>query len=233
MNKLFPGVALTKGSFGKVAGDIDLNGRGSSVAQMLGSASGNFALLMGPGQISNLLMEFAGLDGAEIVKFLVRGDENVKLRCAATAFDVRNGLMTSRALVLDTEDTIVYGEGTVNLATEAMSLYFKPYPKDASIFTLRSPLRIEGTLGAPQVGPDKGALAGRAAVALALGVLNPLLALAATIETGPGEDANCGAILRAAASPHAAAARAEVKAGAQHQQARGATLGGPSGRSSR
>jgi uncharacterized protein involved in outer membrane biogenesis len=205
LSKMFRDVQLTRTSFGRVHGDIDLKGRGNTAAQMLGTASGNFALLMGQGQISNLLLEIAGLDGAEIIKFLFRGDQNVKLRCAATAFDVKSGLMTSRALVLDTDDTVVYGDGTVNLATEAMDLYFRPYPKDMSILSLRSPLKIAGTLGAPQTGPDKAALAGRAAAALALGAINPLLALAATIETGPGQDADCGAILRAAASPNAAA----------------------------
>jgi len=228
LSKMFRDEQLTKTSFGKVSGDIDLKGRGNTTAQMLGSASGNFALLMGQGQISNLLMEIAGLDGAEILKFLFRGDQNVRLRCAATAFDVKNGLMTSRALVLDTDDTVVYGDGSVNLATEAMDLYFRPYPKDTSILSLRSPLRIAGTLGAPQTGPDKGALAGRAVAALALGAINPLLALAATVETGPGEDANCSAILRAAASPNAAAARAEVASRAQQQKTK--ILGGPPSR---
>lgn len=222
LKKMFRNVDLAKGSFGRIHGDIDLTGRGNTVAQMLGTASGNFALLMGQGQISNLLLEIAGLDGAEIIKFLFRGDENVKLRCAATAFDVKGGLMTSRALVLDTDDTVVYGSGTVNLANEAMDLYFKPQPKDASILSLRSPLKIAGTLGAPQTGPDKAALAGRAAAALALGAINPLLALAATIETGPGENADCGAILRAAASPEASA-RADGKSRAQG----GMAMGGP------
>lgn len=225
LSRMFRDERLARTSFGKIAGDIDLKGRGSTVAQMLGSASGNVALLMGQGQISNLLMEVAGLDGAEIVKFLFGGDRNVTLRCAAAAFDVKSGLMTSRALVLDTDDTVVYGDGSVNLASEAMDLYFKPYPKDMSILSLRSPLRIAGTLGAPQTGPDKGALAGRAVAALALGALNPLLALAATIETGPGQDADCGSILRAAASPDAAS-RAQVDSQARRQQ-RGALLGGP------
>jgi hypothetical protein len=123
---------------------------------------------------------------------------------------------------------VVYGDGSVNLATEGMDLYFRPYPKDASILSLRSPLKITGTLGAPRTGPDKGALAGRAIAALALGAINPLLALAATVETGPGEDANCSAILRAAASPNAAAARAEVSSRAQQQKT--GTLGGPPAR---
>jgi uncharacterized protein involved in outer membrane biogenesis len=110
LGKLIPATKTARASFGKVHGDIDLKGRGDSVAQMLGSASGNLALLMGKGQISNILLEFAGLDGAEIVKFLLKGDETVGVRCAATAFDVQRGLMTTRAFVLDTTDTVIYGD---------------------------------------------------------------------------------------------------------------------------
>lgn len=205
LNKLFPRSELTRASFGKIHGEVDLTGRGESVAQMLGGASGNVALLMGRGQISNLLMEFAGLDGAEIIKFLMGGDTNVRLRCAAAAFSVEQGVMNSRAFVLDTVDTVFYGEGRINLAQETLDFTVRPYPKDASILSLRSPLKLTGTLGAPQGGLDKTALAGRAGLALALGAINPLLALAATVETGPGENADCGSALREASAPQAAA----------------------------
>jgi AsmA family protein len=201
LNKLMRNEQLIKSSFGKIHGDFDLSGRGNSAAQMLGSASGSVSLLMGPGQISNLLLEVAGLDGGEILKFLLGGDRNVPVRCAATAFDVTKGVMTSRAVVLDTADTVIWGDGHVNFASEALDLYFRPYPKDASILSLRAPIKVQGTLGAPQAGPDKSALGGRAGLAVALGAINPLLALAATIETGPGKDANCGEVLRRAASP--------------------------------
>ncbi|HSV45060.1 MAG TPA: AsmA family protein, partial [Ramlibacter sp.] len=205
LNKMFPNTQITRASFGKIQGSIDLKARGNSVAQMLAASDGNVALLMGRGQISNLLLEFAGLDGAEIIKFLVGGDRTVQLRCAATAFDVQRGLMTSRALVLDTQDTVVYGSGTVSLADESLDLVLRPQPKDTSIQSLRSPLKVTGNFSAPKAGPEKRALAGRAGLALALGAINPLLALAATIETGPGQDADCGAALREAAAPRAAA----------------------------
>ncbi len=195
LNRLFPAVESTRSSFGRLAGNIDLQGRGNSAARMLGTASGDVALLMGQGQISNLLLEIAGLDGGEIIKFLLRGDRNVQLRCAAAAFDVRQGVMSSRAIVLDTVDTVVVGSGTISLAAESLDLVLRPSPKDASILSLRSPLRLTGTFANPKAGPDKGALAGRAGIALALGALNPLLALAATVETGPGEDANCPQVL--------------------------------------
>ena len=207
LNKLFPTAKITQGSFGKIHGVIDLQGRGNSVATMLGTSSGNLALLMGRGQISNLLLEIAGLDGGEIIKFFIGGDQNAELRCAAATFNVSNGVMTSRALVLDTSDTVIYGDGNISLANESLALTLNPYPKDKSILSLRSPLKVSGTFSSPKAGVEKGALIGRAGLALALTAINPLLGLAATIETGPGKDADCSAVLQEAAAP-AAAARA-------------------------
>lgn len=202
LRKLVRDAQVIKTSFGRIYGDIDLKGRGNSVAQMAAGANGDVSFIMGQGQVSNLLLEIVGLDGREILKFLMGGDKDVAVRCAATSFDVKNGLMTSRAVVLDTTDTIVYGKGSANLASEQLDFSLHPYPKDKSILSLRSPIDIGGTFGAPKVSPDKKALVARGAMAVALGAINPLLSLAATIEPGPGEDANCGAILREAANPN-------------------------------
>jgi uncharacterized protein involved in outer membrane biogenesis len=225
--KLVRDADIIKGSFGKLYGDIELKGRGNSVAQMLGGANGNVALLMGQGQVSNLLLELVGLDGREILKFLMGGDKDVRVRCAATSFDVKDGLMSSRAVVLDTTDTIVYGKGSVNFATEQLDVWLHPYPKDKSILSLRSPINIGGTLGAPRVSPDKKALLARGAAAVALGAINPLLALAATIEPGPGEDADCGAILKEAANPKSDLRGATEAMRQQQEDAQ--KMGGPGG----
>ena len=200
LNQLFPTVQTTKSSFGKFSGQANLKGRGNSMAQMLGSSNGDIALLMGKGEISNILMEFLGLDGGEVIKFFLRGDRNVELRCAAAAFDVKQGLMRSKVIVLDTSDTVVNGVGQISLADETLDLTLSPQPKDKSILSFRSPLKITGTFSTPAAGPDKAALAGRVGLGIALGVINPFLALLATVETGPGQDADCTGSL-AVASP--------------------------------
>ncbi|MES2979644.1 MAG: AsmA family protein [Pseudomonadota bacterium] len=200
LNQLFPSVETSKSSLGRVSGNVELKGSGNSTAQLLATSSGTVSFLMGRGEISNILLEFMGLDGGEIIKFLIRGDRNVNLRCAAVAFDVNKGVMNSRVFLLDTVDTVVHGRGNINLDTEAIDLLLEPEPKDASIFSLRSPLKITGTLGAPDAGPVKSALAGRAGIAIALAAINPLLALAATIETGPGQDADCAQVLKQASA---------------------------------
>ena len=208
LNRLVPKIETMRSSFSRLDGRINLSGRGNSVASWLGGASGDVAALTGRGRFSNLLLEFMGLDGAEIIKFLLRGDQNVELRCAAVAFDVDKGVMTSRSMVLDTADTVFYATGQANLATEKLDFVVRPEPKDASILSLRSPLVIGGSFGAPSGGVQAGPLAERGLAALVLGALNPLLALAATIETGPGEDADCKGVLAEAKKPSAGAAAA-------------------------
>jgi len=189
---LFPDAKLAEQASGGISGEIDLSGTGNSIAAMLGSSDGNVAIGMGRGHIGNLIMELAGLDVAESLKFLFTGDRQIPLRCAWGDFGVQRGLMTSQQLAFDTTDTLLLGEGTIDLKQEQLDLLLRPRPKDISILALRSPLRIGGTFKDPSFRPDFKALGIRGAIAVALGTITPPAALLATIETGPGEDSNCG-----------------------------------------
>jgi len=192
LGKLFPDAKLAEQASGGISGDINLTGQGNSVAAMLGSSDGAVALGIGRGHVGNLIMELAGLDVAESVKFLFTGDKQIPLRCAWGDFAVDNGVMQSRSLAFDTTDTLILGEGKVDLKQEQLDLLLRPRPKDMSILALRSPLRIGGTFKDPSFRPDFKALGIRGAIALALGSIAPPAALLATIDTGPGEDSNCG-----------------------------------------
>ncbi|HEX7991506.1 MAG TPA: AsmA family protein [Stenotrophomonas sp.] len=192
LGQLFPDAKLAEQASGGISGNIRLSGNGNSIAAMLGSSNGDVAVGMGRGHIGNLLMELAGLDVAESLKFLFTGDKQIPLRCAFGDFGVRNGVMQSRALAFDTTDTLVVGEGSVNLRQEQLDLLLRPRPKDVSILALRSPLRIGGSFKDPSFRPDFKALGLRGAIALTLASIAPPAALLATIETGPGKDAQCG-----------------------------------------
>lgn len=189
---LFPDAKLAEQASGGISGEIALSGTGNSIAAMLGSSDGDVAIGMGRGHIGNLIMELAGLDVAESLKFLFTGDRQIPLRCAWGDFGVQRGLMTSQQLAFDTTDTLLLGEGTIDLKQEQLDLLLRPRPKDISILALRSPLRIGGTFKDPSFRPDFKALGIRGAIAVALGTITPPAALLATIETGPGEDSNCG-----------------------------------------
>jgi len=195
INRLIPGTDKLDASFGAVDGRVRLAGSGNSPAAMLGTAGGRIDLHSGGGSTSNLMMEFAGADIAEIVKFWVGGDEQIELRCAVASFNVKNGVAKSDAIVVDTEDTIIGGEGNVNFKDETMDLKLTPLPKDPSPLALRGPLYVRGPFAKPDYGLEKKSLVRRIGSALLLGFINPLAAIIPMIETGPGKDAPCGDLI--------------------------------------
>ncbi|WP_337244245.1 AsmA family protein [Luteimonas sp. gir] len=189
---LFPDTALANQAVGKIGGDFNLAGTGNSVAAMLGSANGDIAVGMGAGRVSNMLVELAGIDIYETLKYLIGKDKQIPVRCAFADFGVQKGVMQSRALAFDTTDTLIVGDGRIDLGQETLDLELRPRPKDRSILALRSPLVIGGTFADPSFRPDMARLGLRGAVALALGSIAPPAALLATLELGGGEDSSCG-----------------------------------------
>jgi uncharacterized protein involved in outer membrane biogenesis len=107
---------------------------------------------------------------------------------------------------VDTTNAVFIATGQANLATEGLDFVVRPEPKSKNILSIRTPLVVSGTFGDPKGGLEVGPLAGRGLAALALGTINPLLALAATIEPGPGVDSDCKGVLAQANKPTAGAA---------------------------
>lgn len=192
LDQLFPDATLAKQASGAIGGELDLRGRGNSIAAMLGSADGSIGVGMGRGHVGNLIIELAGLDIAESLKYLITKDRQIPVHCIFGDFGVQDGLMQSRALAFDSTDTIIVGEGNISLKNETLDLLLRPRPKDRSILSLRSPLRIGGTFKDPSFRPDFKALGMRGAIAVALGSIAPPAALLATFEPGPGKDSDCG-----------------------------------------
>ncbi|MBA3058661.1 MAG: AsmA family protein [Gammaproteobacteria bacterium] len=198
LSKLFPGVELNQNSIGQINGEFNLSGQGNSVARMLATADGKVGLVISGGQISRLMMEKAGLHLWEILQLSLSGDKLIKLRCAVADFEVKSGKMRTDALVLDTQVTTLLGSGTIDLGQEQIDLTFNQKTKKTSPLALRSPIYVRGSFAKPEVGVDKTRVAARALGAVALGLINPLLALLPLIDAGPGQDSDCGQLVREA-----------------------------------
>jgi AsmA protein len=179
LGELFPTMEKAKASVGDLSGVIELSGTGDSVAKMLGSANGKIGVFVDGGEVSKFLMNAVAIDLWGLARTKLEGDDNVQIRCVIADFGVKNGVAKANALVFDTDVVNVSGDGTINLKDEQMDLKLNPDPKDKSVASLNSPLHVRGTFSQPKVGPDVKRLAVRGAGAVALGVLNPLLAGAA------------------------------------------------------
>jgi len=208
LSKLFPTAELGKTSIGQVNGDFDLTGKGNSVRSMLASSNGKVDMVVAGGKISKLMMEKVGLHLWEMLELKMSGDRLVTLRCAVAGFDVKQGNMQANALIFDTEVTTIIGTGSIDLGEEKLDLMLNQKTKYTSPLALRSPIYVRGTFAQPSVAVDKGRVAARALGAVALGLVNPLLILIPLIDAGPGQDSDCGELVRDAKTvPQAAGKR--------------------------
>src|SRR5690606_10281986 len=122
-------------------------------------------------------------------------DAPTPIRCVIADFGVKNGVLNTRRLVVDTKDTNVVGEGSITFKTEEVDMVLSPYPKDPSLLSARSPIHLSGTLKKVKVRPALANLGVRGGAAVALGAILPPLAILAFIEPGLGEDSDCAAFV--------------------------------------
>ncbi len=189
--KLAPNVTAIRASKGRITSDIDLKGNGNSIAKMLATSNGHVNFGMSSGQVSDLLMAYAGLNIARILKLKITGDHDIAIRCVVGDFNAHQGIWSTGAFVFDSEDTIIRGTGSIDLRDEQLDLLLKPRPKGHSLLSLRSPLRVSGSFSHPSIRPDFKALGVRGIAVAVLGALAPPAAELALIEYGGGKDSNC------------------------------------------
>lgn len=196
LKQLFPTFEPMKTSFGELNGDADIAGRGNSVAKLLGTANGKLKMLINDGAISRELMELAGLNVGNYVVGKIFGDKEVKINCAAADFDIKTGLATTQLFVFDTENAIIYIDGTANMATEQLDLTITPESKGWRLISLRSPLYVQGKFIKPSAGVKAVPLLLRGAGMVALGVIAaPAAGLLALVAPSGGEPNQCAPLL--------------------------------------
>lgn len=187
---------IAKGA-GRAGATLRLSGVGNSIADAAAKANGRIATTIVDGRVSNLLDAASGMNLGKVLTLLVGGDKDIVIHCGGAVFDVKDGKGKSSVFVVDTEQTQVLGDGWFDLEHERFDLTVAPRPKEASLLSLRTPVRVYGSFSDPNFEFKKGPLAARAGAMAALAAAAaPLAALIPLIETGPGEDTDCGAVRR-------------------------------------
>ncbi len=174
---------------GRLDGRATLRGQGRSTAEILASLKGNVRTQLRDGTVSHLVIEAAGIDLAQSLLVMFKGDDALKVECAVADLAAEGGVLRPRVMVIDTEDSTVVVDGSVSLATEGLDLRAVVSPKDFSPLALRTPLRVRGSFANPEVSLDKGPLGAKLAAAALLALVNPIAALIPLLDPGDSEAA--------------------------------------------
>jgi AsmA family protein len=149
---------------GKVDVDMDLLSRGSSIASLMAGLNGGTVVVMGQGRVDNKTIQILGGDLAsgmfQHFNPSSKTANHTDITCAVSGFDIKDGIAKVTALVVDTPDMSVIGEGQVNLRDETLDLALKPYPKGGAagfnlgLSELAKSFKLGGTLAVPSLQID-------------------------------------------------------------------------------
>lgn len=182
---------------GMLVGRLKLHGVGDSMHAFASSADGTISFVVPHGQIEQAFAEFAGINVARGLGLLLsKKQQHTDLRCGIADFDAHDGIAKVRQVIFDTQVVMITGLGDVNLHNERLNLQLTGKPKKFRFAVLRSPVEIRGTLSHPAVGLKGSKLAAQGAAAAVLGVIGtPLAAVAAFVDPGLDQSADCQQLL--------------------------------------
>jgi uncharacterized protein involved in outer membrane biogenesis len=185
---------------GIIGGEAKIDANGNSLASMMGHGSGELKLvLVSAGKVSALLVDIAGLEFGNALLSALGIPNQAQIDCFVTDLPLKDGIVDTKALLLDTNEARVVGRGTIDFRDQTLDYSLTTRSKHFSIGSLPGPINITGPLGAPSIRPGAEVVA-RAGAAAGLGVLlTPLGALLPTIQFGVGNDNAC---VKAEAAEH-------------------------------
>lgn len=135
-----------------IRGRVRLSGSGDTVREALEKADGKAAMVASGGSVRATVAHVLGqnLSGA-VGKIIDDPQARVPLRCLVANFQASNGILTPAPLAVDTEISIGRGEGRIVLDGEKISLVLRGGAKGESALRIVDPIKISGTLTAPEV----------------------------------------------------------------------------------
>jgi hypothetical protein len=188
---------------------VDLDGSGDSVADLMAGLNGNIRIAAKDGKAEskylNLLEKYLGSGILRMINPFETQRQYTPINCFVDTVIIDDGKADIK-LLLDTDQTSIFGAGNINLKTERLNLGIKPTPKKGALpadisFGLKElsqPFRLGGTLANPSLAIDPGRTAfvlGKFAGALALG---PIGIAAFFADVSIGKKDPCAVALEAA-----------------------------------
>lgn len=150
LSKLIRKVEDIQKTLGKINGKLKIKGAGNSLKEILSNSNGEAYLVQVDGKISALIVELIGLDIFHALGYYIMGDTQIPILCAVVDVDIKEGIARSKTLMLNTKESVVYGNGYLSLQDETFEVAMTPYPRDFSPLTLRSTLNLSGTILNPK-----------------------------------------------------------------------------------
>ncbi|MXP65711.1 AsmA family protein [Roseomonas sp. M0104] len=183
---------------GGIGGAARVETQGRTLAEMLGRGDGGLTLAMAGGNLSALLVDLSGVQIGNALLSALGLPARTRVQCFVADMDLRKGVLSTRTVLLDTEDSLISGMGEVDLGKERLNYTLRTEAKHFTVGSLPTDILLRGTFADPSVRPEVVELGARVGAAVGLGAIALPLAILPTIQFGIGEDNRCEGLVKRA-----------------------------------
>ncbi|MGB5728299.1 MAG: AsmA-like C-terminal region-containing protein, partial [Thiogranum sp.] len=176
---------------GRVDLAADLKSRGNSLHHLMVNLDGTTGAVIGKGYVPRFLDLLAQDLSRRVITIWGHHKKAGQLNCGVIQFTNKQGIATSDAFLFNTQLAILKGDGEINLATEQLDFVLSPKPKDSSLFSLATKLRVDGSILDPRVRPNMTSVATKGVKALSSLVLGPAGLLVPFMKAGARHQHPC------------------------------------------
>jgi uncharacterized protein involved in outer membrane biogenesis len=169
----------------------DLQSLGQSPRSLVTNLDGVFAVVIGKGKMPRFLDLLAEDLSRRLIPIWGSHKEAGNLNCGVVQFGIQHGVATSDAFLFDTRLGYLKGKGSINLTSEQINFLLAPHPRRASLFSLKTKVRIGGSVSDPTVRPDTRSLALKGSKAMSALVIGPVGLLAPFVNQGARKSHPC------------------------------------------
>ena len=147
--------------------DIDLAGQGNSVAALMAGLNGYFFASVGKGKMPVKYLDLVGADlSSSLLKIVNPFEEKInqaQINCAVCDLNIKDGIVSGDAIIIDDPNKTLLSQGTLNLKTEELDFGIQTKPKGGigtketgkiglSLSAVTQPFELGGTLANPSLG---------------------------------------------------------------------------------
>ncbi|RJX28603.1 MAG: AsmA family protein [Desulfurivibrio sp.] len=130
--------------------DVNLTSTGTSAHELAANLAGKIFLTVINGKIRKQLLDLVFVDLIGWSASKVMGEKYTDLDCGVADFRVKDGILSTNALFLDSKNIAIAGQGDIDLGDEQLDYVFLPRKKSRLIHRA-DPVKVQGPLRDPAV----------------------------------------------------------------------------------
>jgi hypothetical protein len=125
--------------------DIGLQSTAPVKAEIMANASGHFDFALVPDNFSAEVFDLWAVNLVSSIAAEVDKDEASKMNCVVVRLGLEDGLLTEKAVFMDTTRMSVAGKVDIDFKSQEIDILMAPKAKRAEFFSLATPVKVQGS----------------------------------------------------------------------------------------